>query len=217
MKRRVIAFLLLAGLSACGSGLPILDPTAAGQAPPTDASVTPEQSEAIALAVASVEVIVPRALVVSEKDTFVPSADIVWRGDPPGDRHQQVAEIFLAAAKVVSGEAEPVAEAPVVAAEPAAAPGVILSIEVTRFHALTEKARFNTGGNYAMRYILTLRDAATGEVLAGPRKVNGDVRATGRARALADELAGRTEKVVVSERIVQVLRLTLAEMIVNAN
>lgn len=212
MKRIAGALLLLAGLTGCGTGLlPGPDTAALEQAPPVDATVSTDQAEAIALAVASVEVIVPRSLVVSEEDTFVPSADIVWRGDPPGDRHLQVAEIFLAAAKTVSGEVEP--EGAAAAEADAAAPGLILSIEVTRFHGLTERARFTTGGNYAMRYIVTLRDAASGAVVAGPTHVKGDIKGSGGARAVSEDVSGRTEKVVVSERIVQVLRLTLAEML----
>lgn len=219
MMKSALAILVLAGLSACGAGISSLTGDAAP--PPADAAVTAEQAEAIALAIGSVEVVVPRSLVVSEEDLLIPNADIVWRGDPPGDRHQQVAEIFLAAAKVVSGEAPPEGAAPAEAEDDAAnaaadTPGLILSIEVTRFHALTERARYTTGGNYGMRYTLTLRDPASGAVVSGPHKIVGDIKAVGGARALAEEMAGRTEKAVVTARIVQVLQVRLAELIVPA-
>ncbi len=37
---------------------------------------------------------VPRTLLVSEADVYVPLGDIVWHGDPPGDRYAQVAKLF---------------------------------------------------------------------------------------------------------------------------
>jgi hypothetical protein len=44
--------------------------------------------------VSSVEVSVPQALTVSDVNTFIPNADIVWHGDNPGDRKQQVAKVI---------------------------------------------------------------------------------------------------------------------------
>jgi hypothetical protein len=31
---------------------------------------------------------------VSEENVYAPEAEIVWRGEPEGDRHAQVAQIF---------------------------------------------------------------------------------------------------------------------------
>ena len=43
---------------------------------------------------AEVRVSVPNSLTVSEAETLLPNADIVWREDPAGDRHAQVATIM---------------------------------------------------------------------------------------------------------------------------
>jgi hypothetical protein len=133
--------------------------------------------------VKAVTVLVPPALVVSEANLYYPPGDIVWRGEPRGDRHAQVKAIFD----------EGFAEA--TAAMTRGAP-VTVDVEVTRFHALSEKTRYSVGGVHAMRYRLTVRDAASGAVLDGPRLVVADYRAAGGRRALDEEAAGLTQRAV---------------------
>lgn len=144
-----------------------------------------------------INVIVPQSLSTSEANSFHPNVDIVWRGDAPGNRHQQVGAIFQTA--LARGTA-------------AMHQGrkVVMTVEVTRFHCLTEKTRFTVGGVHNLRFILTLRDAETGEVLQGPRMVNADTRAAGGARAIAEDAAGRTQKLVVTERLAEVIARELA-------
>lgn len=147
--------------------------------------------------VAAINVVVPRSLKSSEANSFRPNADIVWRGQAPGDRHTQVAAIFTAAmatgtAGMDTGRA------------------VALDIEVTRFHCLTEKTRFTVGGVHSMQFLLTVRDAATGEVLQPARLIVADVKAAGGTQALAEDYAGRTQMVVVTERLAQVIRRELS-------
>lgn len=147
--------------------------------------------------VAAINVVVPRSLKSSEANTFRPNADIVWRGEAPGDRHAQVASIFNAAmaegtAAMVSGRA------------------VALDIEVTRFHCLTEKTRFTVGGVHSMHFLLTVRDAATNEIIQPARLVVADVKAAGGSRALAEDYAGRTQIVVVQERLAEAIRRELS-------
>jgi len=147
--------------------------------------------------VAEVRVNVPRTLKVSEANTFMPMADIVWRGEPRGDRYAQVAQIFnegLMAGTIGM----------------ATGPAAIVEVEVTRFHCLTEKTRFTVGGNHAIHFILTVRDAATGAVLEGPRAIVADVKASGGAAAIAEDQAGRTQRVVVTERLTDVIRRELS-------
>jgi len=147
--------------------------------------------------VAAINVVVPRSLKSSEANTFRPNADIVWRGEAPGDRHVQVAAIFNRAmatgtAGMVTGRA------------------VALDIEVSRFHCLTEKTRFTVGGVHAMQFMLTVRDAATGEILQPARLVVADVKAAGGSQALAEDYAGRTQLVVVQQRLAEVIRRELS-------
>ena len=148
-------------------------------------------------AVTAININVPRSLVASEANTFRPNADIVWRGEAPGDRHAQVAAIFQEAmatgtANMISGRQ------------------VALDIEVSKFHCVTEKTRFTVGGVHSMQFLLTVRDAATGEIIQPQRMVVADVKAAGGSRALAEDYAGRTQRVVVEERLAQVIRRELS-------
>jgi len=147
--------------------------------------------------VAEVRVSVPRSLTASEANTFHPNADIVWRGDPRGDRHVQVTQLFNAA--LIEGTAGM-----------AAGPEVVVEVVVTRFHCLTEKTRYTVGGVHSMKFDLTVRDKATGAILEGPRPVVADVKASGGAAAIAEDQAGRTQKVVVIERLSEVIRRELS-------
>lgn len=147
--------------------------------------------------VAAINVIVPRSLTSSEANTFHPNSDIVWRGEAPGDRHAQVAAIFNRA--MAAGTATMVAGR-----------AVVIDIEVTRFHCLTEKTRFTVGGVHSMKFLLTVRDAATGEIVQPQRVVVADVKAAGGSRALAEDSAGRTQMVVVQEHLASVIRRELS-------
>lgn len=143
------------------------------------------------------KIIVPRTLKVSEANTFKPRADIVWHGDPAGDRYQQVGDIMTAAAtRATTGMTQGRA--------------VTVDIALVKFHGVTEKTRYTIGGMHEMRFDLTVRDAATGEVLDGPRQIVADVRAAGGERALTEEAAGFTQKVVVTNRLTEVLRRELS-------
>jgi hypothetical protein len=140
---------------------------------------------------------VPRSLRVSEANVFYPMADIVWRGDPVGDRHQQIESIFKNAAAIAASRMN--------GPRPA-----ILQIELVRFHGVTEKTRYTIGGTHDMVFNLTVLDAATGAVIDGPREVRADAKASGGQAAIAEEQAGRTQKVVVTEKLVETLRRELS-------
>lgn len=146
--------------------------------------------------VENVIVRVPRALSVSEANRYLPSSDIVWRGDPIGDRHAQIATIFHGAMEQGT------------AALDGATP-VELDIEVSRFHALTEKARYTTGGVHNINFILTLRHAETGALLGEPRRVRADLDAFGGRQALAAEARGQTQKVRITNHLAEVIRQEL--------
>lgn len=147
--------------------------------------------------VADIRVNVPETLKVSEANLFYPVADIVWRGEPRGDRYTQVAAILKdgisqGTAGMTTG------------------PKVIVEVEATRFHALTEKTRRTFGGVHSVKFDLTVRDAATGLVIDGPRRIVADVKGAGGAAAIAEERAGRTQRVVIVEHLAQVIRRELS-------
>ncbi|MBM3615172.1 MAG: hypothetical protein FJX28_06995 [Alphaproteobacteria bacterium] len=155
------------------------------------------EAQLVAYDIEAIRIVVPRSLKVSEANTFKPRADIVWRGEPLGDRHAQVTAIFQ--------EAMTVGTAPLQTGRKAD-----LEIQVIRFHALTEKTRYTFGGMHEMRFVMTLRDSGTGAVLDGPREVVADIKASGGSAAIAEEQAGRTQRVVTVERLAQVIRRELS-------
>ncbi len=197
MKTLLMPFLSVAlVLSACAGSSPVsrsaVDATLA-----SSGSVSGPKRLAAQYEVMQVNVTVPEALRVSEANVFYPVADIVWRGQPVGDRHAQVRTLVQNAA---AGATAPMRKGP----------QVVVDIEIVRFHSVTEKTRYTVGGTHDMVYMLTVRDAVSGAVLDGPRKVVADVKAAGGSRAVAEEQMGRTQTVVVTERLVQSLRHALS-------
>lgn len=184
---RVLAMLgLLFGLAACVSG------GTGGKS----ASAQPLKLAA-QYDVAEVKIVVPQTLRVSEANSYRPNADIVWRGDPPGDRYAQVQAIM----------AEGFAQG---TAGMTAGRRVIVEAEVVRFHCLTEKTRYSIGGVHSIRFNLTVRDAESGQVIDGPRLVKADIKASGGEKALAEDRAGRTQRVVIVEDLMAVSRRELS-------
>lgn len=207
LSRILCALPVALALSACVSPDPAtraalaVSPTQAG-----GTSTRPDASGTVVMQaqyqVMNVSIAVPQSLKVSEANTFVPRADIVWRGEARGDRHAQVAAIFR--------EATTAATAGMTEGRP-----VNVTLEVTRFHMLTEKARYTTGGNMAMHFLLTVTDAATGQVIDGPRPVVADFHGSGGAKAIAEEEAGLTQRVASVRRLTDVLRRELSAVVTD--
>jgi hypothetical protein len=153
--------------------------------------------------VVDVVVNVPSSLRSSEANVFYPIADIVWRGDPLGNRHEQVRAIIRDAAATATAGMQ-------------TGPEVTVELQINHFHSVTEKTRYSVGGIHSTHMTMTVRDANTGAILDGPRAVLADVKASGGGRALAEEAAGRTMKVVITERLVQVLRRELSAPVAPA-
>lgn len=153
-------------------------------------------------AVRSIQVRAPRDLSVSEANSYKPRADIVWRGDAFGNRHAQVEAIALAGASL--GTEEMLAGVP-----------VDLEIELRRFHALTEKARYSApfGTEFEFEAIVTLRDAETGAMIGAPRYVKRDFPAASGREALAEEARGITQKTVITQNFGQMIRDELSRPI----
>ena len=148
--------------------------------------------------VAKVNVRVPTSLKVSEANRYYPSGDIVWREDPMGNRHAQVAQIVYDA--MTAGTAGFTGPVP-----------VILDIELVRFHALSEKARYTVGGVHHIVFNMVLRDGTTGEPLSEPRRISTDLDAFGGQQALMAEARGLTQKVRISGHLAEVIRQEMTE------
>lgn len=139
--------------------------------------------------VSDVVVTVPQTLTVSEKEVFVPRADIVWREDAPGDRYAQVSEIMEAAvargAAGLNGPRE-----------------VRLEVTMARFHAMTFTAETRApAGVHDVEFTITARDVNTGEILAGPEYIEASFPAlTGGAMAAA-RIHGETQKSQITDHV----------------
>lgn len=139
---------------------------------------------------------VPRDLKVSEKNSYLPRGDIVWRGDPIGDRHAQVQKIFEDG---LSRGVVPL-HGPV---------NVDLDIQVRRFHALTEKARYTTGGVHSITFDLAVKNPETGELLMPVRTIRADLDGFGGQQAILADARGETQKVRITAHLAEVIRQEL--------
>ncbi|EEB85372.1 DUF6778 family protein [Roseobacter sp. GAI101] len=170
-----------------------LDPSA----PKMMLQAEPDQSFAAvaapSLRISEINVVVPDSLKVSEANRYYPSGDIVWRGDPIGNRHAQIKAIFEAALQQSAQNAD--GEIP-----------VLLDVEVLRFHALTEKARYSVGGVHSITFRLTVRDPRTGLPMAQPQVVKADLDGFGGQQAIEADRRGETQKVRITAHLAEVFR-----------
>lgn len=164
------------------------------QAAPTETGMMPMSFQSARIA--GVNVTVPRRLRVSEANVYYPRGDIVWRGEPIGDRHTQIQSIFEQAA--FSGTHDMSGQTP-----------VAIDLEVERFHSVSEKTRATVGGVHNMRFFMTVRDAATGLPLAPRREIEANLPAFGGNQAIEAERKGQTQKVRVTGYLAQVIRQEL--------
>ena len=178
------------GLSACASidtatrNIPLEMPQMAPAAP--------------VVAVADYNIKVSRSLRVSEANMYYPMGDIVWRGDPMGDRHAQIARIFQDSLTRVQTKNED------------GALPVVVDIDLIRFHALTEKTRYTIGGVHSIDFNMTVRNPITGEVIVPTHEVKADLRGYGGSKAMAAEQQGLTQKVRITQQIANVIEQELS-------
>ena len=115
----------------------------------------------------------------------------MWREDPIGDRHAQVGKIIKDA--MLQGTAK--FEGPV---------PIILDIQLVRFHALSEKARYTVGGVHHVVFDMMLCDGKTGEHLSKPRRIETDLEAFGGQQAKTAKARGLTQKVRLTNHLAEV-------------
>lgn len=149
-----------------------------------------------AIAVTEVRVVVPDSLIVSEDNSYYPRGDIVWHGDPPGDRHEQVQAIFEDAVARGTGAGSASADGKV---------PVAVDVEVQRFHSLTPKTRYTFGGIHSIRFAIAVRDAETGYVIEGPRVIKADLKGFGGQKAIEAEHQGQTQRVRITDHLADVI------------
>lgn len=138
--------------------------------------------------VVDVQVAVPSYLVVSEADVYLPKADIVWREDPLGDRHEQVRVIMKDA--LTKGTNALVAPRK-----------VVMAVRVNMFHAITEKARNTVGGKHNVQFDYVLLDVETRQPITTVQTMDASLKAYGGAKAYRAMRKGQTQKVCITNHV----------------
>ncbi len=175
-------FLLLAG---CGSRFE------------TSYDAPIDVSRSASWALNSVTVVVPANLTVSDQNLFAPNADIVWHGDPPGDRKTQVGAVLKTG--VTQGASRLPGNMP-----------VDIRITLERFHAVTPRAASRApAAVHNITYTAQVIDATTGAALTAPKRINADLQAYVREAALDAANKGQTQKVRITAHLAAVTRAWL--------
>jgi hypothetical protein len=126
---------------------------------------------------------------VSEDNVLAPNADIVWHGEPPGDRRAQVAAI------VTEGVREG-------AAPLRGARDVTLLVELDRFHGVTPRAvNSSPAAVHNIAYRVWVKDARDGSTVLGPVPVRASLLANTGTNAIVAARAGQTERARIVDHI----------------
>lgn len=139
-----------------------------------------------------VRVSVPDTLTTSEDNTLAPDYDVVWHGEPQGDRRAQVAAIMSEGIR--RGATGLRGSIP-----------VVLEAQVSQFHAVTPAAVATApSAVHDIRYTIQVVDARTGAVLSPPQAIKADLPAFVGAAAVAAAVEGETQNVRITRHIARV-------------
>ena len=131
---------------------------------------------------AAVIAVVPDTLKVSNSNTYAPGGDIVWWGEPFGDRRAQVARIFDEAISAGAGELN-------------GATPVTITATVERFHAVTPAAvAAAPAAVHNIKFRLQVFDAATAEPITEPVPIIADLEAYVGSAAMASAIRGEDQR-----------------------
>ena len=148
-----------------------------------------------------VEVVIPEDMNVwTDPDVRYPAkSNLVWWGDPPGDRKEQVRTLMADAVRAGALEVLSGTRA------------VNLRVDILEFHAMTPKARASElpFGVHEIKFDVTVIDAATGQVIAVEEGVNSDLQAFSGTSAIQAEQVGQGQKIRIQARVAQVIRAWL--------
>lgn len=187
------AAVLALSVTACGTSQTVSRNVVAPQY-----EILPNSGKLASLfSVNDIRITVPESLTIDESNKIYPISDIVWRGDPYGNRYEQIEAIFeegmTRGAKSIHGDRN-----------------VNVDIVVMRFHAMTERARFSIGGVHSITFTMTVQDAETGAVIEQPRVINADFDGFGGKQAIAAEHQGQTQKVRIIDHLANVIQTELS-------
>ncbi len=138
--------------------------------------------------------VAPQELTVSNADTFAPNADIVWHGEPYGDRRAQVARIvdegITLGANELKGDRE-----------------VSIAASLSQFHAVTPLSVARApSAVHNIAYRIQIFDEATGAPLTKPQVISADLEAYVGSAAIAAAVEGNSQRVRIVRHIANVTR-----------
>lgn len=140
----------------------------------------------------SVQVTTPAHLTVSNDNTFAPNADIVWHGEPFGNRRAQVAQILKEG--IERGGA--------------GLPGdrdVAIVAQVLHFHSVTPASVARApGAVHNIGYRTQVFDARTSEPLTEIQYIEADLEAFVGDAAIVAEIQGQGQRVRIVDHIAKV-------------
>ncbi len=141
--------------------------------------------------VASVQVVVPDSLTTSEQNSFAPNFDIVWHGEPLGDRKAQVARLMEEGVRAGSAKLR--------GSKP-----VTLQVIMSRFHAVTPRAVSRApGAVHDIRYTIQAFDSR-GNPLTPQVITMADLEANVGTQAILAAQQGQTQQVRIRDHIAKV-------------
>ncbi|MEM1066933.1 MAG: DUF6778 family protein [Pseudomonadota bacterium] len=158
-----------------------------------DAPINPAVSRG--WVVQDVQVSVPNTLSVSTNpNVLAPADDIVWYGDPDGDRRTQVAAIMDDG--ITRGTAGLTGGTP-----------VVIGVTLERFHAVTPSATsIAPSAVHQISYTTQVFNADTLTPITPPQQIVADLDAYVGAAAVVNAVEGNTEKVRITQHLEQVTR-----------
>ena len=144
--------------------------------------------------VVDVVTVVPDSLSVSNDNTYAPMADIVWHGEPFGDRRAQVAAILDEGLTVGTRDLR--------GPRP-----VTVTARVLTFHGVTPSAVARApAAVHNIRYVLRVFDAQTGEPLIENQTISADLEANVGTAAIAAAINRESQRQRVVAHIAAVTR-----------
>lgn len=142
----------------------------------------------------NVLVSVPQDLTVSNANSYAPNADIVWHGEPFGDRRAQVASILREGIKLGAQ--------PLKGSRP-----VTLAATLRHFHAVTPAAVARApAAVHNIAYTIQVLDTETGRALTEPQFIQADLEANVGAAAVAAAIEGRGQRTRLVQHLGRVTR-----------
>lgn len=177
MKLKVLSVLCFCILAACSGSWETN----------YDAPVDPAVARGWRLA--DVTVSLPENLTTTEENGYAPNADVIWHGEPFGDRKAQAAAILRTG--IAQG-----------AQELRGSQRVNFAVTLNEFHAVTPLARSKApSAVHNISYTIQVIDARTGAALTEPQYIRADLEAYTGSAAFEAIARGETQKVRITNHL----------------